>query len=288
MDRNDALAGQFEHHRVRLRRLAFRMLGSAHEADDAVQEAWLRLERQEADTLDNLGGWLTTVVARVSLDVLRTRKARRDGDDALEAMPTDDLDDGSPQERDAMLADSLGVALMVVLERLAPSERIAFVLADLFDVSFDEIAPIVGRSVAATRQLASRARRRVRGGASEPDGAIAARREIVDAFLAAAREGDLRTLLSLLDPDVVFETDAVGVGLGASASLRGADAVAGAFNGRAQAARTALLDGAVGISVAPRGPLMIALELTFHGGRIAAIDAMADPRRLRDIVVTAM
>lgn len=281
MNEQNFLAEKFEANRNHLRRVAYRMLGSASEADDAVQEAWLRLARADTGDVRNLSGWLTTVVARVCLDMLRGRKARREepmGPQVPE--PIVGRDGGIDPEHETQMADSVGLALMVVLETLSPAERIAFVLHDMFDLPFDEIAPIVGRSEAAARQLASRARRRVQGADKASDTDLASQREIVDAFLAASRNGNFEGLLAVLDPDVVVTADDAAARLGGSHELRGADAVARAFVGRAQAARTVLVDGAVGAVVAPRGRLRLVVRFTIADGKIAAIDAVGDPERL--------
>jgi RNA polymerase sigma-70 factor (ECF subfamily) len=277
MDEKELLGKEFQAHRAHLRRVAYRMLGSQAEADDAVQEAWLRLSRQDAGGIDNLGGWLTTVVARVCLDMLRSRKSRREepmDEHAPEPAATDDA------EQEALLADSVGLALHVVLQTLAPAERVAFVLHDMFAVPFDDIAPIVGRSATATRQLASRARRRVQGTPAVPSEEIARQQEVVDAFLAASRNGDFEGLLAVLDPDVVMRTDQVAARLEGSAELRGATAVAQAFKGRARSAQSALVNGAVGVVVAPRGQLLLVLNVTIVNGRITTIEVTADPERL--------
>jgi RNA polymerase sigma-70 factor (ECF subfamily) len=284
MSGQNILAESFEAHRGRLRAVAYRMLGSAPEAEDAVQEAWLRLSRTEADAIDNLGGWLTTVVARVCLDMLRARKARRE-EPMSPAVPEPVAE---PTEQETMLADSIGVALLVVLDTLKPAERVAFVLHDMFDLPFEDIAPIVGRTPAAARQLASRARRRVKG-ARPDDGADAARRQqIVTAFLAASKSGDLAALLRVLDPDVMLRADAVAARMGGVSELRGADAVAAIFKGRAQAARPAVIDGAPGFAVIFQGQLRIAVVLSFAGERIAGIEAFADPLRLRTMEVALL
>ena len=284
-EKNDSLAGQFEADRARLRSVAYRMLGSRSEADDAVQEAWLRLSRTDASSVENLGGWLTTVVARVCLDMLRQRKSRREH--PLEADGPDEIassEDGSDNpEHEIALANSVGLALLVVLETLAPAERVAFVLHDMFDLPFDEIAPIVGRTATAARQLASRARRRVQGTPTPPDADRSRRREIVEAFLAAARGGDFAALLTVLDPDVVYRADPAAMRLGAASEVRGATAVANAFMGRAQTARAALIDGAVGFIVAPEGRILLAINVTVANGRIVGIDAIADPERLQQL-----
>ena len=282
------LAERFEADRTRLRAVAYRLLGSASEADDAVQEAWLRLGRTDAASVDNLGGWLTTVVARICLDMLRSRKARRE--DALDSSGPEPVANDNIEavlEQESQLADSVGLALLVVLQTLAPAERIAFVLHDMFDLPFDEIAPVVGRSPTAARQLASRARRRVQGKAAEPDADRDAQRRVVDAFLTAARGGDMQGLLAALDPDIVVRSDAAARKLGASPEVHGAERVARFYLGKAQEARPALVDGEVGIVVAPRARLFLALKLTFANNRIAAIDVVADPVRLRSIDVAA-
>jgi RNA polymerase sigma-70 factor, ECF subfamily len=286
MTEKDWLTQAFENNRSRLRAAAYRMLGSASEAEDAVQETWLRLSRTDATAIDNLGGWLTTVVARICLDMLRARKSRREepmGPQVPE--PAVGLE-ATPEETE--LEDSIGLALLVVLNTLSPAERVAFVLHDMFDLSFDDIAPIVGRTPVAARQLASRARRRVQGAAPAPDADLTRQREIVDAFLAAARGGDLAALVAALDPDVVFRADAVAQRMGGIGELRGAEAVAGTFKGRAQAAKPALIDGAVGVAVILSGHLRIALRLTFAADKIAGIEALADPERLETLVVTPL
>lgn len=286
MDNQNFLAGQFEAHRRHLQRVAYRMLGSSGEAEDAVQEAWLRLSRSDVAGIDNLGGWLTTVVARVCLDTLRSRKTRRE--EPLEGEPDDaphHVVAGNP-ERDAELADNVGTALLIVLEALVPAERVAFVLHDMFDLPFEEIAPIVGRSTDAARQLASRARRRVRGSAKAAQPDVASQRRVVDAFLAAARSGDMAGLLAVLDPDVVLNADAAATRLGGIAELRGAQAVADSFKGKAAQARPALVDGALGVVVAPQGRLLLVLNLVVDEGRITAIDVVADPERLKQLALS--
>jgi RNA polymerase sigma factor (sigma-70 family) len=304
---DDMLAARFEENRPRLRAVAYRMLGSATEADDAVQEAWLRLHRTDTGTVDNLAAWLTTVVGRVCLDMLRSRTSRRE--EPLEAAAEPPASTtatatapGTDPEDEAVLADSVGMALLVVLGTLAPVERLAFVLHDLFAVSYDEIAPIVGRSPAATRQLASRARRRIRSGptpvpadddrtlagagsASVADGA---RRQVVDAFLAAARGGDLTELLTLLDPDVVLRGDAEAERLGGAPELRGRERVARFLSGRARGATLALIDGVVGAAAFAGGQARIALRFTITDGRITRIDAIAATAALRDLDVVPL
>ena len=282
------LAARFEENRIRLRAVAYRMLGSQTEADDAIQEAWLRLSRAEGGEVENLGGWLTTVVARVCLDVLRSRKLRREdpleSDDALEGSAGSEP---NAADQEMQLADSIGPALLVVLETLAPSERIAFVLHDLFAVSFDEIAGIVGKSPAAARQLASRARRRVQGTDAAPDASRARQREIVSAFLAASRGGNFEALLSVLDPGVVLRADDTAVKMGAARDVVGTDAVAKFFSGRAQGARLALVDGVAGAVWAHNGKPRVVFGFTIEGGKITAIGLTADRARLDaiDLVV---
>ncbi len=288
MDQDDWLAERFEQHRVRLRAVAYRMLGSLAEADDAVQEAWLRLTRQDASGIENLGGWLTTVVARVCLNMLASRRSRRE--EPLEAHLPDPIvsrADGLGPEEEALLADSVGLALLVVLQTLGPPERLAFVLHDMFDVPFGEIARIVGRSPAAARQLASRARRRVKGAAPVPDADLPRQREVVDAFLAAARGGDFDALLAALDPDVVLRADAGAVPPGASRVIRGASAVAEQAVAFAQRlgpfARPVLVNGTAGIVAAPGGRPASVLGFTVAGGKIIEIDVLADPERLSEL-----
>jgi RNA polymerase sigma factor (sigma-70 family) len=288
MGERDWLAERFEQHRAHLRGVAYRMLGSPSEADDAVQEAWLRLSRAEANEIDNLGGWLTTVVSRVCLDMLRSRESRREEPlEARDGAPIASRDAGGDPADEALLADSVGFALLVVLDTLAPAERVAFVLHDLFAVPFDEIAPIVGRSPAATRQLASRARRRVRGTGGEADPDHARRREIVDAFLAASRGGDFEALLSLLDPSVVLRADLAAVQMGATAEVLGAASVAETFSGRARAAQPALVNGAPSLVWAQAGRPRVVFGFTITDGRIVEIEMLADPERLAalDVVV---
>ncbi len=286
MNERDYLAERFEEHRTHLRAVAYRMLGSLSEVDDAVQEAWLRLNRTDARDIDNLGGWLTTVVARVCLDMLRSRQSRREAPltpDAPEPVATGAS--GASPEQEALLADSVGLALLVVLDRLTPAERLAFVLHDMFGVPFEEIAPIVGRSAEASRQLASRARRRVRGG-GVPDRDLVRQREVVDAFIAALRAGDFEGLLAVLDPDLVVRAD---MGAGATTEIRGAAAWAKgavAYGHMAQLTRPALVDGAVGIVVAPKGRLVRALRFTIVNGRITEMDVIGNPARLGELDVS--
>lgn len=279
MTDDEWLATQFETRRPQLQSVAYRMLGSLSEADDALQEAWLRIGRTDTRAVANLGGWLTTVVSRVCLDMLRSRKSRREEPLDAQASATAVAGAGGDPEHEAILADSVGIALLVVLDTLAPAERLAFVLHDVFGVPFEEIAPIVERSPAAARQLASRARRRVHG-APPPASDLGRQRAVVDAFLAAARSGDFGALLVLLDPGVVLRSDrSIG---GQARELRGAAAVASsAIRGGASAARPALIDGAIGVVVAPRGRLMMVLRFTIaNNGTIVAIEAIADPAHL--------
>jgi RNA polymerase sigma factor (sigma-70 family) len=257
------------------------MLGSLGEADDAVQETWLRLSRSGADEVENLGGWLTTIVGRVCLDMLRSRKAKRE--EPVGARLPEEIEsrtDGPNPEQEAVLADSVGLALLVVLDALTSAERLAFVLHDMFAVSFDEIAPVVGRSPAAAKMLASRARRRVQGAAPAPDQDLTRQREIVGAFLAASRGGDFAALVAMLDPDVVLRADPAVVAVGAVAEVRGATAVAGTFSGRARAAKLALVNGAGGAVWASGGRPRVVFGFTIAGGQIAGIDMIGDPDEL--------
>ena len=281
----DRLAERFEEHRRRLRAVAYRMLGSLSEADDAVQEAWLRLSRSNADEIENLGGWLTTVVARVCLNVLQSRKLRRE--EPLDVRVPDPIvtrDDAGDPEAQALLADAVGLALLVVLDTLTPAERLAFVLHDMFAVPFDDIAPIVDRSPAAARQLASRARRRVQDRDPLPDADLGEQRAVVDAFLAAARDGDFDALLAVLDPDVVLRADAgTAPTVAPSREARGARAVAelaSSFSGLARFSRPALVNGAAGLVTAPHGEPVSVMGFTVRGGVIVEIDILADARRL--------
>ncbi len=289
MDEHEWLAEQFEANRTHLQAVAYRMLGSLSEADDAVQESWLRLSRSDTSGVENLSGWLTTVVARICLDMLRSRNARRE--ESLEASvpePVTSQQQGTDPEQEALLADSVGLALLVVLNTLNPAERLAFVLHDIFAMSFDEIAPIVERSPTAARQLASRARRRVRGAARGEDADLTYQREVVDAFLAASRAGNFDALLAVLDPDVVFRADRVAAAAGASSELHGAASVAKHFLGRARGARPALVNGSVGVVVARQGRLFLVLNLTVRGGKIAEIEAVADPTRLGQLHLSVL
>jgi RNA polymerase sigma factor (sigma-70 family) len=289
MTDDDLLAERFEQNRPRLRAVAYRMLGSASEAEDAVQEAWLRLSRIDASGLNNLSAWLTTVVGRVCLDMLRSRTSRREESlDAHAVVPAASGAETADPEQEALLADSVGLALLVVLDTLSPVERLAFVLHDLFGVSFEEIAPIVGRSPVAARQLASRARRRVQADAATPAVDASRQREIVEAFLAAARGGEFTALLTLLDPDVVFRADEVAEGMGAAREVRGSSLVARFFSGRAGGARLAVIDGKTGAVVVPDGGTRIAIEFTVAEGRIIAIDVVADPAQLGELDVSVL
>ncbi len=282
------LAEQFEENRGQLRAVAYRLLGSLGEADDAVQETWLRLTRSDTSAIENLRGWLTIVVARVCLDMLRSRKSRRE--DSLDAQlgepPPPKSEAGTDPEQEALLADSVGLALLVVLDRLAPAERIAFVLHDILDIPFDEIAPIVGRSPAAARQLASRARRRVRGTGEAPDVNLLCQRKVVEAFLAAVRCRDFDRLLAVLDPDAVIRVDNVAAPPGAPREIRGARAWAKqalAFSETARLARLALVNGEVGLVFAPRGRLLTVLRFAITGGKIVQFQVIEDPARLRKL-----
>ena len=288
----DQLTEEFERHRGQLRAVGYRMLGSISEAEDAVQEAWLRLNRTDAASIDNLGGWLTTVTARVCLDMLRSRRSRRE--ESLDTHVPDPVvtgEDGAhgvDPEKQALLADSVGLALLVVLDTLEPAERLAFVLHDMFAVPFGDIAPIVDRSPAAARQLASRARRRVQGADPEPVPDLHRQREVVNAFLSASQGGDFEALLAVLDPDVVLRAD-VGAGvLGVSQEIRGAATVAGQAllfrsRGGALASRPVLVNGAVGRLNLLDGKPMSLLAFTVHGDRIVRIHILADPHRLAEL-----
>jgi RNA polymerase sigma factor (sigma-70 family) len=320
MEGQNCLAQQFEENRTRLKKVAFRMLGSTSEADDAVQETWLRLSRSDARAIDNLAGWLTTVVARICLDMLRSRKARREESLDIDG-PSQIVDAvaGDP-ERDAILADSIGPALLVVLDMLTPPERVAFVLHDMFGMAFEEIAPIIGRSATASRQLASRARRRVHGSAEDAtargsethrrggagaqraraetdsdgerdkpsDGGNRKERRIVDAFLAAARDGDLEALLSVLDPECVLRADEFASALGAPRQVKGGTGVAGFFNGRAAEAMRATIRGVAAAAWAPGGKLRVAFSFTFRDERIADIELIADRTRMQQLDIVLL
>ncbi|MGD9882560.1 MAG: sigma-70 family RNA polymerase sigma factor [Reyranella sp.] len=283
MSEKEILAERFEASRGHLRAVAYRMLGSVSEADDAVQESWLRLARTDASAVENFRGWLTTTVARICLDMLRARKARREEPIGVDA---EAIASGDDVEKEALIADSVGVAMLVVLETLAPAERVAFVLHDMFNLPFDEIAPIVGRTSAAARQLASRARRRVQGAPPSTELDQARQRKVVGAFLAAARDDDFSKLLALLDPDVVLRADAAAVAAslaraaaGAPAlapEIRGHQAVAKTFSGRAQAAQLAVVEGNVGLVFAPGGRPMAVFDFVIEDDRIVEINLLAD------------
>ncbi|PKV87816.1 sigma-70 family RNA polymerase sigma factor [Streptomyces sp. TLI_146] len=286
MDEREWLAQRFEENRSHLRAVAYRMLGSVSEADDAVQEAWIRLSRSHSDDIENLAGWLTSIVGRVCLDMLRSRRARRE--DPLDAQVTEPAlapDDAGDPEHQALIADSVGLALLVVLETLEPAERLAFVLHDMFAVPFDEIAPIVDRTPTAARQLASRARRRVQGAEPVPDPDLTRQRQVVDAFLAAARGGDFEALVAVLDPDVVARTD-VNAEVGRLSVIRGAAAVAKqalTFAQFTKAAQPALVNGAPGVVANSGGQQFRVMAFKFTDAVIVEIDVIADPARLREL-----
>jgi RNA polymerase sigma factor (sigma-70 family) len=283
LDGQEELARRFERQRAQLRAVAYRMLGSPTEADDAVQDAWLRLSRADVSGVDDLEAWLRTVVARLCLDALRSRQARRE-EPLAEPVPTGAP--GADPEHEALLVDSVGRAMLVVLDRLAPAERVAFVLHDLFAVPFDQIAPIVDRNPAATKKLASRARLRVRGAAAAPRTELGRQRRVVEAFLAAARSGDLEALLAVLAPDVVRRADLVALQPGGETVVRGGEAVARqtmVLGARARFAEPALVNGAVGAVIAPHGRLLAALAMTVRDDQVVAYDVIADPERLRQV-----
>ena len=287
------MADQFEAHREHLRGVAYRVLGSASDADDAVQDAWLRVSRADANGVVNLRAWLTTVVARVSLNMLRSRNTRRADIVADEEFLQLVRDESADTEQDAVLADSVGLALLVVLERLTPAERLAFVLHDMFDLPFEEIAPIVGRTPMAARQLASRARRRVRGGdaSAASDTGLQRRREVVEAYLAATRRGDFSALLAMLDPDVVLRVDHAIQGPDRQLDVRGARALlerASQFSRAARFCRVAMLDGSPGLVMAPHGRLARAIAFSFSGDKISGIEVIADAERLRRMTVSVL
>ena len=288
---HDGIDKHFQEHRSHLRDVAYRILGSASDADDAVQEAWSRVSQAESGEVMNLRGWLTTVVARISLNMLRSRKVRReaplDGEGSTAAIPFT----GPDAEQEAMLADSVGLALLVVLERLTPAERLAFVLHDIFELPFEEIAPIVERSPAAARQLASRARRRVRGIGVAGDADLGRRRKVVEAFLSASREGDFGALLTLLDPDIVVRIEGAGRDAVGQRELRGVQTVlerARDFARAARFCRVVLLNGEPGLIMAPRGHLVRALVFTFAGDTITSIEVIAEPARLRQLDISVL
>jgi len=292
MDEREWLAERFEERRTRLRAVAYRMLGSLSEADDAVQEAWLRLSRTDTSEVENLDGWLTTVVARVSLNMLRSRNTRREEPIGVHLPePIVDRADGTDPEHEALLADSVGLALLVVLETLSPAERLAFVLHDMFAVPFDEIAAIVDRSPDAARQLASRARRRVQAENTVPDADLDAQREVVEAFLAAARDGDFDRLVAVLDPDVVLRADLGPLPAGGSREVRGAAAVAGqalTYSRLGLLMQPALINGAAGWVATRDGQPFSVVGLTVRDRKIVAIDILADPERLRRLDLTIL
>jgi RNA polymerase sigma factor (sigma-70 family) len=293
------LTAEFEKKRAHLRAVAFRMLGSASEADDAVQDAWLKVSRAETSDVENLGGWLTTVVARVCLDMLRARKSRREEpSNAHESAPI--AGESTSPETQTLLADSVGIAMLVVLETLTPAERLAFVLHDMFDLSFEDIANVIGCSPPAARQLASRGRRRIQGASADPDADadLARQREVVDAFLAASRSGNLAALLAVLDPEITFRADPAAVAAAAgnqaygapklAANIRGPKDVADSFLGRANAAQAALINGSVGAVWAPGGKPRAVLAMTIANGKIVAIDVVSDPKQIRDLDIAIL
>lgn len=287
MSEPERLAKQFEENRGHLRAVAYRMLGSLSEAEDAIQEAWLRLNRSDSESVENLGGWLTTVVARICLDMLRSRTVRRE--ESLSAQPVEPVAKPAgpiDPEQETLLADSVGLALLVVLDRLTPAERLAFVLHDMFDLTFEEIASIAGRTPAAARQLASRARRRVRGGDLPAKTTVAQQRRTVDAFLAALRAGDFAALVAVLDPDVVIHSEDVPVATTGQREIRGAENWAGQaiqLARGARAARVALINGAAGIVIAPRGKLFRVLRFTIQNDRVQRIEVVGSPQRLAEL-----
>ncbi len=285
----ETLARRFEEHRAHLRAVAYRMLGSLSEADDAVQEAWLRFSRTDTSEVENLGAWLTTVVARVSLNMLRSRRTRRE--EPTMPDPIVDPVDGTDPEHEALLVDSVGLALLVVLDTLSPAERLAFVLHDIFAVPFDEIAPIVDRSPEAARQLASRARRRLQGERTVPDADLDRQREVVDAFLAAARDGDFDALVAVLDPDVVVRADQGAEAAGALREIRGAAEVARSAIGYASLGllqQPALINGVAGLVSTLDGQPQAVGAFTVRGGKVVALDILADPARLRELDLTVL
>ena len=285
------MAGRFEEHRQHLRNVAYRMLGSLSDADDAVQESWLRLSTADTNGVENLRAWLTTVVARVCLNMLRSRTARREELISFEEFNQILRSEAAGPEQEALLSDSVGLALLVVLERLAPAERLAFVLHDMFDLPFEDIAPIVGRSTDAARQLASRARRRVRGEPAVVDADVTRRAEVVEAFLAASRRGDFGALVAVLDPDVVLRGDGVAASRKSEKAfeIHGAPALAQmarVFASAATYCRFVLLDGSPGILMAPRGRLIRAFTLEFANDKIVALNVIADPERLGRLAIS--
>ncbi|WP_432075585.1 RNA polymerase sigma factor SigJ [Streptomyces wuyuanensis] len=292
MDDHELLARRFEEHRSHLRAVGYRMLGSLAEADDAVQEAWLRLSRTDTSDVENLGGWLTTVTGRICLDMLRSRTSRRE--DPLDVrVPDPVIGDlrGSDPEQEALITDSVGLAMLVVLDTLAPAERLAFVLHDMFAVPFDEIAPIVDRAPAATRQLASRARRRVQDAGPAPDRDVARQRKVVEAFVAASRGGDFEALVALLDPDITLRVDGGVLARNLSKVVRGAKSVAGQallYRRFAPLARLVLVNGTVGTLTAPEGEARSVMSFTVADGKVVRIDILADPERLALLDLSAL
>jgi len=287
MNERDFLAEQFEGYRRHLQAVAVHMLGSAAEADDAVQEVWLRVSRAGADAVNNVGGWLTTIVARICLDMLRSRQSRSEQPyDAQDIPVATAANDSAPEQ--GMLLESVGLALLVLLDTLTPAERVAFVLHDIFDLGFEEIAPIIDRSSVATRQLASRGRRRVKGVPAELKHDCSRHQAVVEAFLAASKGGDFEALLAVLAPNVVFRADATATKMGGKSEVRGAEAVGKLFYGRAQAARPALIDGELGVTVDPKGKLLLILALSFDGERITNIEAVADRASLGEMQIVAL
>ena len=293
LNEREWLAGRFEEQRPYLQAVAYRMLGSLAEAEDAVQDSWIRVSRAGADGVENWRGWLTTVVARVCLNMLQSRRSRReeplDEPDGSGIVELSDLSETGNPEQEMVLASSVGLAMLVMLDALAPAERVVFVLHDVFAVPFDEIAPVVGRSPAATRQLASRARRRLRGATAKdslPDTDLRRHRQVIDAFLAAARGGDFTALLNVLDPEVVLRADETAVGFGFPGHLRGAAAVAQrAVAAGARAAEPGIVDGAVGLVIAPHGSVLGVMRFAFARGRIVEIEAIASPERLQQLSI---
>jgi RNA polymerase sigma factor (sigma-70 family) len=292
VDEREWLTEQFEEHRSRLRSVAYRMLGSVSEAEDAVQDAWLRLSRADTGNVENMGAWLTTVVARVCLNTLRSRERRRE--DPLDVRVPDPIispESGADPEHQAVLADSVGLALLVVLETLSPAERLAFVLHDMFAVPFEEIAPMIERSPAAARQLASRARRRVQGQAPAPDPDLTRQRDVVNAFFAAAHDGDFQALVAVLDPEVVLRSDGGVTRARQTVVITGAQSVAGqalTFSRLSPFARPVLINGAAGVVVAVHGRPLSVMAFTVTGGKIASIEVLSDPERLHQLDLTAL
>ncbi|WP_188455717.1 sigma-70 family RNA polymerase sigma factor [Virgibacillus oceani] len=290
MDQHYWLTEQFEENRAHMQAVAYNMLGSVSYAEDAVQESWIRLKRSDMSEVENIRGWLTTVVSRICLDMLRSRKARHEK--SMEDYETEkviDLNSASNPEYEAMLADSVGLAMLVVLDKLNPVERITFVLHDIFAVPFAEIASIVGRTETATRQMAHRARRRVQGAKIAQEADLSYQRQLVDSFLAAARTGKFEALLEVLDPDVVLQDDRMAIDKNGSSEIHGARAVAKMLMaGRAKAAHPALVNGSIGVAVAPSGNLLLALVLTYMGGKIVGVDVVRDPECIQELDITVL